>query len=133
MSDVGSQRNLLATLFVVLFAAGCGGGGGTSTPQPAFDGDLSQVLTVVIRNEQIDAARITLFINSRRERLGDVRGLSTQTFHVAMRGGASVRMSFDLTLGASCVTRDVELGPGDVVQAVIPVDLRMMQAVCRGR
>jgi hypothetical protein len=42
-------------------------------------------------------------------------------------------MSFDLTLGASCVTRDVELGPGDVIQAVIPVDLRMMQAACRGR
>ena len=133
MSDVGSERNLLATFFVVLFAAGCGGGGGTSTPQPAFDGDLSQVLTITIRNEQIDVARITLFINSRRERLGDVRGLATRTFHVPMRGGASVRMSFDLTLGASCVTRDVELGPGDVIQAVIPVDLRLMQAACRGR
>jgi hypothetical protein len=87
MSDVVSERNLLATLAVVLLAAGCGGGGGTSTPEPAFDGDLSQVLTITIQNQQIDAARITLFINSRRERLGDVRGLSTRTFHVPMRGG----------------------------------------------
>ena len=107
MFDIGSGRNLFAPLAVVLLAAGCGGGGGTSTPQPAFDGDLSQVLTITIRNEQIDAARITLFINSRRERLGDVRGLSTQTFHVPMRGGDSVRLSFHLPLGARCVTRVV--------------------------
>jgi hypothetical protein len=132
MFDVGCGRNLLAALTVTLLAAGCGGGAGTSTPAPPFEGDPSQVLTVVVRNEQIDMARITLFINSLRRRLGDVRGLGTQTFHVPMDVPASVRLEFDLTLGANCVTRDIVLGPGDVVQAVIPVDLRMMQAVCRG-
>ncbi len=133
MFDIGAGRNLLAPLAVVLLAAGCGGGGGTSTPAPAFDGDPSQVLTIVIRNEQIDRARITLWVNSLRRRLGDVRGLATQTFRVPMDVPASVRMEFELTLGANCVTRDIVLGPGDVVEAVIPVDLRMMQAVCRGR
>ncbi len=132
MFDVGRGRNLFAALTVVLLAAGCGGGAGSSTPAPAFDGYPSQVLTVVIRNEQIDMARITLWLNSLRRRLGAVRGLQTQTFQVPMDVPASVRMEFDLTLGANCVTRDIVLGPGDVVQAVIPVDLRMMQAVCRG-
>ena len=132
MFDVSRGRKLLAALTVALLAVGCGGGAGTSTPAPSFDGDPSQVLTVVIRNEQIDMARITLWINSLRRRLGSVRGLQTQTFQVPMDVPASVRMEFDLTLGANCVTRDIVLGPGDVVQAVIPVDLRMMQAVCRG-
>ncbi len=132
MFDLGSGKNPLTTLAIVLLVAGCGGGGGTSTPAPAFDGDPSQVLTIVIRNEQIDVARITLWVNSVRRRLGDVRGLQTQTFRVPMDRGASVRMEFDLMLGANCVTRDVELGPGDVVQTVIPLDLRYIQAVCRG-
>ncbi len=132
MFDMGSGRKLLGTVVVALGAIGCGGGSGTPAPAPAFDGDPSQVLTVTIRNEQIDMARITLWINSLRRRLGDVRGLQTRTFQVPMDVAASVRMEFDLTLGANCVTRDIVLGPGDAVQAVIPVDLRYMQAVCRG-
>ncbi len=133
MFDMSSGRKLLGTFVVALLAVGCGGGGGTSAPRPAFDGDQSQVLTITIRNEQLDVARVTLWINSVRQRLGDVRGNATETFHVPMRSSAPVRMTFDLTLGASCVTRDIFLAPGDVVETRIPVDLRMMQAVCRGR
>ena len=130
MFDIGSGKKLLGTFAVALLAGGCGG---TSAPPPTLSGDASQALTITIRNEQIDAARITLWLNSSRQRLGDVRGNSTETFQVPMRVSASVRMEFDLTLGASCVTRDVFLGPGDVIDVRIPVDLRMMQAVCRGR
>lgn len=129
MFDMGSGRKLLGTVVVALLAAGCGG---TAAPPPTLIGDASQALTITIRNEQIDAARITLFLNSTRRRLGDVRGNSTETFQVPMPVSASVRMGFDLTLGASCVTRDIFLAPGDVIDVTIPVDLRMMQAVCRG-
>jgi len=83
-----------------LLAAGCGG---TAAPPPTLGGDASQALTITIRNEQIDAARITLWVNSARRRLGDVRGNSTETFQVPMPVSASVRMEFDLTLGASRV------------------------------
>ena len=133
MFDMGSGRKLLGTVVVALVATGCGGGSGTPAPAPTFDGDPSQVLTITIRNEQIDVARVTLWMNSVRRRIGDVRGNTTETFHVPMRGNASVRMEFDLTLGANCVTRDIFLGPGDVIETRIPSDLRMMQAVCRGR
>ena len=129
MFDMGSGRKLLGTVVVALLAAGCGS---TAAPPPTLGGDASQALTITIRNEQIDAARITLWVNSARRRLGDVRGNSTETFQVPMPVSASVRMEFDLTLGASCVTRDVFLAPGDVIDVTIPVDLRMMQAVCRG-
>ncbi len=129
MVDIGSGKKLLGMFVGALLAAGCGG---TSAPPPTLSGDASQALTITIRNDQLDAARVTLWVNSGRERLGDVRGNSTETFQVPMPTSASVRMEFDLTLGASCVTRDVFLAPGDVIDVRIPVDLRMMQAVCRG-
>ena len=116
MFDLGSGRKLLATLAVALLAAGCGGGGGTSAPPPAFDGDQSQVLTITIRNDQLNAARVTLWINSVRQRLGDVRGMQTETFHVPMERSQPVRMSFDLELGASCMTRELVLRPSEVVE-----------------
>ncbi len=132
MFDVCSGRKLLGTLAVTLLAAGCGGGGGTSAPPPAFDGDPSQVLTIRIRNDQMDMARVTLWIESTRRRLGDVRGLMSETFHVPLERPSLIRMEFDLTLGAECLTRDITLSPGEVIDVRIPVDLRMMQAVCRG-
>jgi hypothetical protein len=132
MFDVSSGRKLLGTLAVGLLAAGCGGGGGTSPPAPAFDGDLSQVLTITIRNDRPNGARVRLWINGVRERLGDVRGFQTETFHVPMERSQPIRMSFDLELGASCVTRDIVLGPGEDVEVNIPTNLSMMAAICRG-
>ena len=133
MFDVGSGRKLFGTLAVALLAAGCGGGGGTSTPPPAFDGDQSEVLTITIRNERLNVARVTLWINGVRQRLGDVRGMQTETFDVPMQRSQPVRMSFDLELGVSCVTRDIVLGPGEEIETRIPVNLNTMAAVCRGR
>ena len=129
MFDVSSGRNFLGTLAVALLAAGCGG---TASPPPAFTGDASQVLTISIQNQQIDEARITLWINGVRRRLGDVRGNRTETFQVPMRGREPVRMQFDLTLGARCVTRDLVIGPGELIEVIIPVNLSMMAAVCSG-
>ena len=132
MSDAGSGRKLLGTL-ATLLAAGCGGGGGTAASPPAFDGDQSQVLTITIRNERLNVARVTLWINGVRQRLGDVRGMQTETFDVPMQRSQPVRMSFDLELGTSCVTRDIVLGPGEEIETRIPVNLSTMGAVCRRR
>ena len=131
MFDVGSGKKLFGTLFFALLAAGCGGAGGTSAPSP-FDGDQSQALAVTIRNDQMDEARVWLYINGARQRLGEVRGNASRTFNVPMRAIDPVRMQFDLTLGARCVTRDVMLGPGQTVQVTIPSNLSMMAAACSG-
>jgi hypothetical protein len=133
MFDVGAGRKLLVTLAVALLAAGCGGGGGTSAPPPAFDGDQSQVLTITIRNERLNVARVSLWIAGVRERLGDVRSNQTATYHVPMQRREPVRMSFDLELGTSCVTQDVILGPGEDLEVRIPANLSIMRAVCSGR
>ena len=133
MLSAMSLRRLPAALALALLAAGCGGGGSTSSPAPAFEGDPSQVLTVTIRNDQMNEARVTLFLDRTRTRLGTVRANSSETFRVPMRNIVPVRLEFDLTLGAHCVTRDVSLGPGDDIDVTIPVNLNMMAAVCRRR
>ena len=125
-------RGVLTTLSVALIAGACGGSGaGSAAPAPTFEGDLSQVLTIEIRNDQANDARVQLWINRNRQRLGTVRSFSTQTFHMPMDRIAEVHMEFNLTLGNHCVTRSVSLGPGDDISVTIPTNLNQMAAVCR--
>jgi len=133
MSDLRSGRKVVGAVALTLLAVGCGGGSAGPTPAPAFDGDLSQVLTIEIRNERLDAASIFLFIEGSRQRLGDVRGNQTQTFHVPLERASQITMTFNITLGPSCVTRSVVLRPGEEIRVRIPVNLNTMQAVCRPR
>ena len=129
MLDLKSWCKGPAALAVVLLAAGCGGAGGA--PPSPFDGDSSQALTLTIRNEQLDPARVTVWVSRQRRNLGEVRGNSSRTFQVPMGGLEGVYISFELLLGANCVTREVVLGPGDAIELRIPSNLNTMDAVCR--
>jgi hypothetical protein len=130
MLDQASWSKGLGTLVIALLAAGCSGAGGRATPSP-FEGDASEVLTLTIRNEQLDQARVIAWVSGHRRNLGDVRGNSTQTFQVPMRGTETVYLTFKLLLGATCRTREVILGPGSEVEFRIPSNLITMDAVCR--
>ena len=132
MFDVSAGRKLLATLAVALLTAGCGGGSGTSAPAPAFDGDPSQALTLTVRNEQLNMARVELWINGVRQSLGAVQGNSSRTFRVPLERAEPIRMVFDLTSGPRCESRETGVRPGEVLEVTIPVNLNMMmQATCR--
>lgn len=119
----------LAVAFTSVMVAGCGGA--AATPPPAFEGDTSQALTIRVENQQLDEARIWLRVDGQRVRLGDVRANANETFHHPMTRITEVHMEFDLTLGRHCVTEARSLGPGDYIEATIPVNLQMMRAVCR--
>jgi len=132
MSSI-SVRKMFVAAGVAMLAAGCtGAGGSASRPAPSFDGSSTEgVLTVTVDNQQLNEARITLWIDGSRRRLGSVRANSRETFRVPLDHIATVRMEFDLTLGDNCVTADVQLGPGEDILATIPTNLRYMAAVCR--
>lgn len=131
MFDAILGKTLRATLAIPLLVAGCGGGSAAPTPRPAAIGDPSEVLTITIHNHQLNDARISLWIDRRRQRLGDVRANSSQTFQVPMSGIARVHLEFDLSLGEHCVAGERSLGPGETIEATIPLNLGMIQAVCR--
>jgi hypothetical protein len=133
MFELSPGRKVVGAVALALLAVGCGGGGAAPTPAPAFAGDLSQVLTIEVRNERLDATSIFLFIEGSRQRLGDVRGNQTETFHVPLERPSQITMTFNITLGPSCVTRSVVLRPGEEVRVRIPANLNTMEAVCRPR
>jgi len=107
--------------------------GAPSAPRPAFSGNLAEVLEITVRNQQLDEARVWLWVDGQRERLGSVRGNTNETFFFPMDGIRTVHMEFDLVLGAHCVTTNVSLGPGDEIEATIPSILSTMVARCRNR
>jgi hypothetical protein len=130
MSYVKSVRGALAALSFAVIASACGGGVAPPAPEP-FDGDLSTVLAITVRNQQLEDARVWLWVDGQRETLGSIRGNREQTFYHRMDGIRSIHMEFRITLGPTCITRDVSLGPGDNVQATIPSLLTGFNGVCR--
>jgi len=126
-------KGLVAATAVALIA-GCGGAGNSSRlARPSFDGSSGQGgLTITIENQQLNEARISLWIDGSRRRLGTVQAHATETFRLPIDAASTVRMEFDLTLSVRCETRSVMLGPGEVIHVIIPSNLRMMDAICRG-
>jgi hypothetical protein len=113
-----------------MIASACGGGVAPPPPEP-FDGDLSTVLAITVRNQQLEDARVWLWVDGQRETLGSVRGNRARTFYHRMDGVRNIQLEFRITLGPTCVTRGVSLGPGDNVQTTIPSLLTGFNGSCR--
>lgn len=128
-----SVKRALAIAAIAMIGSGCGGGGRTlRAPTPSFGGSSDdRALTITIENQQLNEARITMWIDGSRRRLGTVQAHSQETYRVELNGVSNVRVEFDLTLGAHCETRQVQLGPGEVIHMIIPPNLNMMAAICR--
>ena len=125
-----SVRSVFGIAIIAIIGAACGGSVVPVPPEP-FSGDPSTVLTIEIQNQQLEDARIYLIVDGQRERLGSLRGNQTKTFYHPMDGLRSVHMEFDITLGPRCVSRDVMLGPGDDISAMIPSMLVAFSGICR--
>ncbi len=132
MKPLVSMKRALLSLVVMFAAASCGPGSAAPPPEP-FDGDVNTVLTIAVMNQQLEEARVWLWVDGQRERLGSVRANQNRTFYFPMDQIRTVHMEFDVTLGQRCVTTDVSLGPGDDIQATIPQNLVAFAGVCRRR
>lgn len=121
---------VVTAAFVLLttLVGGCTTGSGGR--EVSFRGDNAPGLTIIIRNQRTQDARLWLWIEGRRESLGTVRSTATETFRARLDRVSDVRLEFDLTLGARCMTRTVRLEPGTRLDITIPVNLRMMEVRC---
>lgn len=115
---------------LVVLASTTGACGSRSSGATPFDRAGESGLTITIRNQRTEEARFWIWIDGRRERLGDVRSTDTVTFRHGMPEISRVRLEFDLTLGPSCMTRTVSLEPGDRLDVVLPTNLRLIDARC---
>lgn len=103
---------------------------GTGGREVSFRGDSAPGLSITIRNQRTQDARMWIWIEGSRRSLGTVQSTGTGTFRVRMDQVSRVRLEFDLTLGPHCVTRTVSLEPGARLDVTIPVNLRLMEARC---
>lgn len=130
---LGSRRGRSLTAaaafaLLVAFVNGCGTGSGGR--EVSFRGDSAPGLTITVRNQRTQSARFWIWIEGRRESLGTVQSTATKTFQVRLQRVSDVRLEFDLTLGARCVTRSARLDPGTRLDITIPMNLRLMDVRC---
>lgn len=125
-----TSLSAVAGLALALSVSGCASTGSAADPEP-FVASPESALTITVRNQQLEDARVYLWLDGQRERLGSVRANGSQTFQHPMEQIRNVQMEFDITLGPRCITQGVSLGPGDDVEAVIPSQLVAFAGSCR--
>lgn len=131
MLESKERRGLVAIAVLVLLTTLVGGcTTGSGGREVSFRGDGAPGLTVTVRNQRTQSARLWIWIEGRRESLGTVQSTATETFQARLDRMSDVRLEFDLTLGARCVTRTVRLEPGTRLDITIPVNLRTMEVRC---
>ena len=127
----------LATLTAAALLVACGGGGGAAPADPmpvnpaVASSSNAGSFTISVQNMQPDEAVLHIRLDGQQRRLGSVMANSRETFEVEILGLTNVRLEFRIVLGPTCITTDVGISPGETINAVIPIDLNQMQAVCR--
>lgn len=124
------SRSTLALLLIGGVAAGCASAGSAGSTRD-FSGADDEILTITVRNHQLDEARVYLWVDGQRERLGSVRSNASEVFHHPIDAIRAVQMEFDVILGPRCITPEVSLGAGDEVEATIPSQLVAFAGNCR--
>ena len=110
------------SLFACLVAASIGGCGGGSNVRNPFEADQELVHIQVLNRNFADATLHSVVTGSRR-RLGRVTGHGSATFRLDWPHSRPLRIEINLLAGQSCITRQLNVDPGDVVQLQIEPNL----------
>ena len=126
-------RCAVSALAAALLLGACGGSSEPPRSSVEPPTDLSTVLAITIRNEQLEEARTWLWVEGQRYRLGSVRSNQTETFYYPLDGIRNLHLEFDVMLGQRCITADRNYGPGESVDVRIPSNNVGFPGVCRRR
>lgn len=118
-------RSALATAAVALVLGGCA----LSGTKPASGSPFGQGLPeqnqvqIHIRNFNFNDATVWVLVrDAQRTRLGIVTGKSDATFTLPWTFSEPVRLRFDLLADVHCVTEELSVDPGDILELQISVD-----------
>jgi hypothetical protein len=124
---------MAAVCALAIGVPGCStGGGGSQANAAAEPADPGVGVQLEVTNEQRIEADIWVYLDGQRRRVGSVRSFSEDTFLIRMDRARNARLEFRLFGGPTCVTRDLSLLPGDEISYTIPMNITLMDAVCRG-
>ncbi len=110
-----------ALVALVLSGAGCATGNPAQSDSPFSDasGVRNLVQIDVLNNNFNDATLWAVRSGAERTRLGIVSGKSDARFSVPWRFSEPLRIEIDLFTGPRCLTREIPVDPGDVLQLEI--------------
>lgn len=120
----------LAALGVASFG-GCASPGGPSGGDPFTTGAEDQEIQIKIVNLNfLDATVWALIAGGRRQRLGVVSGKREAVFTLPWRFSEPLSLEFDLVAGPRCITENLTVDPGDLLELQIASDISR-QPGCR--
>lgn len=116
------RLRIVAALLVAAALTGCALSGGPRNPfQGGPDGE--RTISVEARNDNFADATVYVFRGGERIRAGVVTGKDQRTFRIAWTVHRSFQAEIDLLGGGRCLTRELQVAPGDRVQIVVPIDI----------
>ena len=124
--DRSGSAILTASLAVLLTLSGCAT---SKTPKEGnpFSQDLAErnEIQIQVKNFNFgDATVWALIRDGRRTRLGYVTGKTDAVFTLPWRFSEPLRLEFDLLADVRCVTEQIMVDPGDILELQISVDPR---------
>ena len=110
-------RTILVCLLPIAMA-GCGGGaGGVRNPNP-FEAD-EDLVRIEVLNRNFADATIRAIVAGARRTLGRVTGHTNRTFRLDWPYSRPLRIEIDLLAGQNCITREIFVQPGDLLELQI--------------
>ena len=113
-------RGPALALALLLGAGACGGG----TVADPFRPPGETQIRIEVTNLNYNDATLHARRGGERHRLGIVTGKSNATYVMSWPLSLPLQVEIDLLAGSSCVTRPLQVDPGDIVQLQIDVELR---------
>jgi len=113
---------LLAAATLVVASAACASGGRRQS-DPFGGGAASDQIVIHVRNFNFNDATVwTVVHDGARQRLGIVTGKSDASFTLEWNFSVPLRLEFDLLASVKCVTEELSVDPGDILELQISVE-----------
>lgn len=116
---IARTRTALVALALATAACATGNPMQSDGPFSAGGGERDMVTIDVLNNNFSDATLWALRSDAERIRLGSVTGKTDARFTIPWRFSEPMRIEIDMVAGPRCVTDNINVDPGDVLQLEI--------------
>lgn len=121
------SRPIPAAVAGLLIMAGCATGKSKTTDTNPFSQELAErnEVQIQVKNHNFSDATVWALVrDGRRTRLGYVTGKTDAVFTMPWRFPEPLRLEFDLIADVRCVTEQIVVDPGDILELQISLDPR---------